>query len=73
MKMYCVNRVVRDNDCDGLYYEPDIRTGRATFGMNCFGAPEALLGVQEGAIRIRVGYAGGTILNPSAKEMYAVE
>jgi len=60
----------RDICCDGLYYEPDVRCERATFGMNCFWAPEAIFGCTEGVLRTRVGYAGGTILNPTYERMY---
>jgi peptide-methionine (S)-S-oxide reductase len=55
----------RDVCCDGLYFEPDFRTERATFGMNCFWGPEARFGVAPGVVRTRVGYAGGTVLNPT--------
>lgn len=61
----------RDFCCDGLYYEPDYRTERATFSMSCFWGPEALFGVQPGVVRTRVGYAGlGTVANPSYKSMF---
>jgi len=70
MEAYCCNRAERDVCCDGLYTEPDFRTERATFGMNCFWAPEAVLGCAPGVIRTRVGYAGGTMLNPTYKQIF---
>lgn len=61
----------RDICCDGLYYEPDIRTERATFAMSCFWGPEAIFGVTPGVIRTRVGYTGlGTVANPSYKNIF---
>jgi len=70
MDLYCANRAQLDTCCDGLYYEPDVRTLRATFGMNCFWAPEALFGCTPGIVRTRVGYAGGTMPNPCYKQIY---
>ncbi|WP_044879353.1 peptide-methionine (S)-S-oxide reductase MsrA [Paenibacillus sp. IHBB 10380] len=37
----------------------------ATFGMGCFWSPESLFGHLRGVVRTRVGYAGGTSLNPT--------
>jgi peptide-methionine (S)-S-oxide reductase len=42
---------------------PTIET--ATFGMGCFWSPDAQLGILEGVVRTRVGYAGGTTENPN--------
>ena len=69
LEAYCNIRAYKET-CDGLYYEPDIRTLRATFGMNCFWAPEAVFGCSPGVIRTRVGYAGGTMLDPTYQQMY---
>lgn len=41
----------------------------ATFGMGCFWGPEARFGSLPGVLRTRVGYAGGTILNPVYRQM----
>lgn len=41
----------------------------ATFGMGCFWGPEARFGSLPGVLRTRVGYAGGTTLNPIYRQM----
>ena len=41
----------------------------ATFGMGCFWGPEARFGSLSGVLRTRVGYAGGTTLNPVYRQM----
>lgn len=38
-------------------------------GMGCFWGPESRFGSIPGVIRTRVGFAGGTTLNPTYKEM----
>ena len=40
-------------------------TETATFGIGCFWGPDAQFGAVDGVIRTRVGYAGGTKLNPT--------
>ncbi|MFP7492826.1 peptide-methionine (S)-S-oxide reductase MsrA [Terribacillus saccharophilus] len=39
------------------------------FGMGCFWSPEANFGQLPGVLRTRVGYAGGTKLNPDYRQM----
>lgn len=41
----------------------------ATFGMGCFWGPESRFGSLPGVIRTRVGFSGGTSLNPSYRKM----
>jgi len=48
-----------------LLHDIDIPTKKATFAMACFWAPDSLFGVQNGVIRTRVGFAGGTTENPT--------
>lgn len=45
------------------------RLETATFGMGCFWGPEARFGSLPGVIRTRVGFAGGTMPNPSYRKM----
>jgi Peptide methionine sulfoxide reductase len=40
-------------------------TETATFGLGCFWGPEAQFGAVDGAIRTRVGYAGGRKSDPT--------
>ncbi|GAA3405738.1 peptide-methionine (S)-S-oxide reductase MsrA [Paenibacillus hodogayensis] len=40
-----------------------------TFGMGCFWSPDALFGRQPGVVRTRVGYTGGTALNPTYRRL----
>lgn len=40
-------------------------TETATFALGCFWGPEARFGAMDGIVRTRVGYAGGTKLNPT--------
>lgn len=41
----------------------------ATLGMGCFWSPDALFGHLPGVIRTRVGYAGGTTVQPTYRKM----
>ncbi|XP_034933919.1 peptide methionine sulfoxide reductase [Chelonus insularis] len=47
----------------------ETKTKRATFGMGCFWACDALFGVTPGVIRTCVGYAGGTQPTPTYKKI----
>ncbi|XP_019764006.1 peptide methionine sulfoxide reductase isoform X5 [Dendroctonus ponderosae] len=49
--------------------EQEVIFKKATFGMGCFWANDALFGAQPGVLRTRVGYAGGTTGNPVYKNM----
>ncbi|QSG01472.1 peptide-methionine (S)-S-oxide reductase MsrA [Natranaeroarchaeum sulfidigenes] len=40
-------------------------TATATFGLGCFWGPDAAAGAIDGVVRTRVGYAGGTTLDPT--------
>ena len=40
-------------------------TETATFGLGCFWGPDAQFGAIAGAVRTRVGYAGGTKIDPT--------
>ncbi|WP_339103192.1 peptide-methionine (S)-S-oxide reductase [Haloterrigena salinisoli] len=44
---------------------PPSETETATFGMGCFWGPDARFGALDGVVRTRVGYAGGTMPEPS--------
>ncbi|RDI69518.1 peptide-methionine (S)-S-oxide reductase MsrA [Halopelagius longus] len=44
-------------------------TETATFALGCFWGPEAQFGAMDGIVRTRVGYAGGTKLNPTYREL----
>lgn len=46
-------------------YEPKVATKKATFGMSWFWFPEAQFGCAPGVIRTKVGYAGGSKVNPT--------
>ena len=39
----------------------------ATFASGCFWSPDAIFGLQDGVVRTRVGYAGGTTEAPTYK------
>ncbi|GIY73248.1 hypothetical protein CDAR_572661 [Caerostris darwini] len=41
----------------------------ATFAMGCFWHPDALFGCQKGIYRTRVGYTGGTLHNPTYRNL----
>ncbi|XP_066251117.1 peptide methionine sulfoxide reductase isoform X1 [Euwallacea similis] len=49
--------------------EQEVPFKKATFGMGCFWANDALFGAQRGVLRTRVGYAGGTTPNPVYKDI----
>lgn len=40
-------------------------TETATFGVGCFWGPDAQFGALDGVVRTRVGYAGGTKVDPT--------
>lgn len=45
--------------------EPNVATKKATFAMSWFWFPDAQFGSFKGIIRTRVGYTGGTTVNPT--------
>lgn len=47
----------------------EVKGKRATFGMGCFWAGDALFGATPGVIRTCVGYAGGSKENPTYRNM----
>lgn len=51
----------------GEIEEPKLK--RATFGMGCFWAGDALFGATTGVVRTRVGYAGGTRDSPTYRNL----
>jgi len=44
-------------------------TKTATFALGCFWAPDSLFGSMDGVVRTRVGYAGGTLENPTYRNL----
>jgi peptide-methionine (S)-S-oxide reductase len=54
--------LVEAHDDDAL---PPAKTETATFGLGCFWGPDAWFGAQDGVVRTRVGYAGGTRPDPT--------
>lgn len=50
-----------------IIHEVDVPYKKATFGMGCFWACDALYGAQQGVLRTRVGYSGGTTMDPKYK------
>ncbi|GFQ65498.1 hypothetical protein TNCT_621431 [Trichonephila clavata] len=46
---------------------PNMKT--ATFAMGCFWHPDALFGCQKGVHRTRVGYTGGSLHNPTYRNL----
>ncbi|AZN41868.1 peptide-methionine (S)-S-oxide reductase [Paenibacillus albus] len=47
----------------------DINMSTVTLGMGCFWSPDALFGQIRGIIRTRVGYAGGTLDQPTYRQL----
>ena len=47
----------------------EVETETATFALGCFWGPDASFGALEGAVRTRVGYAGGTAEDPTYKRI----
>lgn len=52
-----------------IVHEVNTPFKKATFGMGCFWACDALYGGQPGVLRTRVGYSGGTTLDPKYKNL----
>jgi len=44
-------------------------TETATFALGCFWGPDAQFGALDGVVRTRVGYAGGTITDPTYHDL----
>ncbi len=44
-------------------------TETATFALGCFWCPDSLFGSMDGVVRTRVGYAGGTLENPTYRNL----
>ena len=44
-------------------------TETATFGLGCFWGPDARFGAMDGVVRTRVGYAGGTTVDPTYHDL----
>jgi len=49
--------------------QPMVAVKKATFGMSWFWFPEAQFGAAPGVVRTKVGYAGGSKLNPNYRNM----
>ncbi|WP_274651274.1 peptide-methionine (S)-S-oxide reductase MsrA [Paenibacillus humicola] len=47
----------------------DNNISTVTLGMGCFWGPDALFGQLRGIIRTRVGYAGGTLIDPTYRQL----
>ncbi|XP_067011750.2 peptide methionine sulfoxide reductase [Anabrus simplex] len=52
-----------------LLHNVDVPTKKATFAMGCFWGPDSLFGAMQGVIRTRVGYAGGSKVNPAYRSL----
>nr|XP_023025535.1 peptide methionine sulfoxide reductase [Leptinotarsa decemlineata] len=53
-----------------IIHEENTAFRKATFGMGCFWASDALFGGQQGVLRTRVGYSGGKTLDPVYRNLY---
>ncbi|GAB0090151.1 peptide methionine sulfoxide reductase [Sergentomyia squamirostris] len=56
--------VSEEEETNKPLHHVDIPFGRATFGMGCFWGIDSLFGATQGVLRTRVGYSGGTTINP---------
>lgn len=52
-----------------IKHEITVPFKKATFGMGCFWACDALFGAQPGVLRTRVGYSGGTFIDPQYRKL----
>lgn len=52
-----------------LLHEVNVAFRKATFGMGCFWSCDSLFGGTKGVLRTRVGYSGGTSLDPVYKKL----
>ncbi|KAL3276257.1 hypothetical protein HHI36_020972 [Cryptolaemus montrouzieri] len=52
-----------------IQHDVDVPFKKATFGMGCFWACDALFGAQSGVLRTRVGYSGGTLIDPQYRKL----
>ncbi|CAG9862587.1 unnamed protein product [Phyllotreta striolata] len=69
--MNIFQRIVRHfkTNMPDVLHNVDVPFKKATFGMGCFWANDALYGAQRGVLRTRVGYSGGTKENPAYKSL----
>ncbi|XP_074028614.1 methionine sulfoxide reductase A [Leptinotarsa decemlineata] len=58
VNVYCHSKM------PSIIHEENTAFRKATFGMGCFWASDALFGGQQGVLRTRVGYSGGKTLDP---------
>ena len=49
--------------------KPDLKTDTATFGNGCFWCTEAVFQELKGVLKVTSGYSGGTVKNPTYKEV----
>lgn len=61
------HKKVRDRTIAASFFEGNIQT--VTLGMGCFWSPESLFGHLPGVVKTRVGYAGGTAIHPTYRQM----
>ncbi|XP_072378487.1 peptide methionine sulfoxide reductase isoform X1 [Diabrotica undecimpunctata] len=59
----------RQTKMSNILHEVDTPFEKATFGMGCFWANDALYGAEPGVLRTRVGYAGGTTEQPTYRSI----
>ncbi|KAK9881616.1 hypothetical protein WA026_016488 [Henosepilachna vigintioctopunctata] len=52
-----------------VQHDVDTPFKKATFGMGCFWACDALFGAQKGVLRTAVGYSGGTLIDPEYRKL----
>ncbi|XP_022195234.1 peptide methionine sulfoxide reductase isoform X2 [Nilaparvata lugens] len=67
--MFCCKKSHPSKNMSTYVHNMDVPTKKATFGMACFWAPDALYGATIGVIRTRVGYCGGTKNNPTYRSL----
>ncbi len=70
-KRYCMNSAVLDFEPDNapLPQKSDNEIDTITFGAGCFWCVEAIFQDLKGVANVVSGYAGGTVKNPSYKEV----
>ncbi|KAK9709597.1 Peptide methionine sulfoxide reductase [Popillia japonica] len=67
--IYFVLSYILTRNMPGILHDINEPCQKATFGMGCFWANDALFGATHGVLRTRVGYSGGTSPNPTYKNI----
>ena len=68
-KRYCMNSVALEFEPDGVILSEKVHQDTITLGGGCFWCIEAVYKSLQGVEKVTSGYAGGTVANPTYREV----